>query len=300
MDKEKMKEKSFINEDIDHIVIDEMNLDDYEDQYSFIDELNSNNLEYLIDKYGKTEEDARQFTDNLLTYCYLYTSYPLAMRSQFPKIATVVTKLNEKYELGDMAKKIPVQLYAKIKQLYSNSKLYEDKIDEGEFLIDSKLEQMGVPGLFRNDKFENTNRILAHGFKKINEAMKKNNVLPSKKEYDYNVRREPTTLRLDGFPEECQQMAENYLKEYPLLTLLHDTDVICTLTYLINSQSYNNKESAEILALNLIDYSQTFSTDDVTFDYNLYNHVAKNAIKSIKKNHKKDKKDSKVLQYIKK
>ena len=276
----KVLEKIKTSDDTEDIVIASMNLDDEAKKLSIIEELNHKDENQLKEEYGVSKEKAEELASKLLAVTTYYLMFPYAIFNNFPKFCAVMNYLDGKYELSDDAKSLPVFLNSKVSQLLKNSKLYEHNSEDGEYMLDCKAERMGILGYFHTNKFENLNRVLCNGTTKINEAMKVNPVLPSKEAYD-EVLDKTFSLNMDGFIEESEQELENYRKKYPLLNLMHDTEVLCTLNYIISADDGPNEAAAEVLAVSLIDYSEYYSSDNKT-DSSLYDQISRTTIRYIK------------------
>ncbi len=276
----KVLENIKTSDDTEDIVIAPMNLDDEAKKLSIIEELNHKDEDQLKEEYGVSKEKAEELASKLSAVTTYYLMFPYAVFNNFPKFCGVMNYLDGKYELSDEAKRLPIFLNSKVSQLLKNSKLYDQNSTDGEYMLDGKAERMGIAGYFHTNKFENLNRVLSNGTTKLNEAMKVNPVLPSKESYDEVLDRS-FSLNMDGFIEEGEQELENYRKKYPLLNLMHDTEVLCTLNYIISAVDGPNGDAAEVLAVSLIDYSEYYSSDN-KFDSNLYNQIARTTIRHIK------------------
>lgn len=290
----KMLQSARINGDLEDIEFAPMDLDKDERRYTLINELNSNNEEQLKAKYGESKEKAEEFIEIINEVGVFYTVYPFTMFEHFPTFANVVNYLDEKYNIGEDARKTSTYLNTQLGMVLRNSKHYHKNDADGVFILDQLAIKMGRGGEFQTHKFENLNRILANGTKKINAALKKNPVLPDKGKYEYDVLRPALDTKMDGFDEEAEKIVEEYKEQYPVITLMHDPDVLSTLNSIIGSTDDPNREAAEKLALTLIDYSHYFAAPK-DFDERLYDSIARTTTKHVKNNHKEQKGRARVF-----
>jgi hypothetical protein len=258
-------------------------------EYDFREDLDNLNQVELLNKYGESKDKAIYFMHMFTEVFVKRTFYPAMIYREYEKIKNVLNELNEQYTKGTEFESIYEDNIKRIKMEESFARTCEDRTEVESQLYFAKSQELGLCNLNRYIRFNELNKICLDTTKKLTEAYEVNPHFPNKIEYEHMLK-EAETIGLTIDPMEEIAMISTYRDYFPLLDLCHDTDTLIGINNLLKESDFTDKEELAGIALNVIDFSLSYSSFGKYFDEKEYKKVAKATTTIIKENEKKKKK----------
>ena len=247
------------------------------------DDINNLTEKELIEKYGKTKEDAMYFMYTFYDAIQYHLFYPTVIYNEYKKIKDVLKELNEEHSKGTDFENLYNSIMRRLGKEDTVLKNWDDKIDFETQMYYTKELQLGITEY--GIKFNDLNKIALNTTKRLTEAYNDNPRFPNKYEYT-NVLRQAEKIGLTKDPMEEIAIISKYQDEFPLLDLCHDEEALVGINYLLTDTGFDYKRELSAIALNIIDFSLSFNPIGKDFDKKGYRQIAKATINIIKEKNK--------------